>query len=223
MCRSLAEGGRRCPAWHRPGHNAMRRARRTVERLKSAGIMTSLANESDERFYWWDRGSGAVCARSKIKPLRDPRAVPWKPEGGLWTAPALSGDLQSTASTHSGFHTSWTDYVAAEELHDPGAPTRGNLTEISPAYDAVVVRISTADDLGAARRRWPLTVASSDGETIAGFSYRAMQRDGVDAVDIAPTPETAARGALLYAFDAATRLWLTPHKHCAGERTPLRW
>lgn len=218
MCRSLAEGGRRCPAGQSPGHNARRRARRTLARLGAAGVPAELAAASRERFFWWDRGEATACAPSRVRPVTDPTSVMWKPAGGLWTAPALDDDGPISVPATAGIHTAWTDFVAGNGDDDDVAGG-SHLTEVAAAGDAVVVRIATDEDVAAASRRWPLRV-ETQVETVDGWSYEAMVRDGVHAVDIIPSSRPAS---LRYGFDAPTRLWLTPAKVCLRERIALSW
>lgn len=217
MCRSCADGGRRCPGQFAPhgaaAHNARRRAARTVHRLTTAGIDARRAVDSP-RLYWWDGGTGAAFSQSKVSRLRDPAGLPWKPAGGVWAAPLTE---TCAAPPSAGFHTTWTDYFAIEAMGH-----RGTLTELTPAAGTVAVHLSSDDDIRTLMGRWPLTVETAWGEEIGGFSYEAMRADGVDLVYVHTGP-LLAHASLLNGWDVESAVWLNPGKARPGKRTHTEW
>lgn len=220
MCRSCAEGGRRCPSGSRShahaAHNGRRRAARLVTRLRAAGLDARRAADGPT-MYWWDRRHSRGLSPSRVGPIRDPRGEPWKPDGGLWAAPALATDPDDPASApHDGFHTTWTRFLADDE------PGDGHLTVLRPAAAAVTLQLGSEQDWAAACRRWPRTVTTSLGDTLRGFSFEAMRRDGVDAVHVPPGPLLAHQGPL-YGWDEHSEVWLNPTRVRAGARTRVRW
>lgn len=219
MCRSCGDGGRRCPGRSaqraHAAHNGRRRAWRSLQRLEAGGITAGRGPELGP-VYWSDGGSGARLARSKLRPVQDPDSVLWKPTGGLWTAPPLPDAEPPAVAPVTGFHTTWTDW-RAREYEDGGT---GALTAVHPSASSVVVHVTTAADLEAIRQRWPLRVETAV-ETIDGFSFEAMCRDGVDALRVDPAASSPPIGDLLYGWDVDTVFWLNPAKVTLGRRVSV--
>jgi hypothetical protein len=217
MCRSCADGGRRCPASARATarHNGRRRAFRLIHRLSAAGIGAGLAAEMPTE-YWWDAGEKYRLEPARARAIRDPQRDLWKPEGGLWSAPRLGRVPVSPAA--EGFHTTWTDFEACDEAGT------GTLTELEPADTAVVVRLTTPADVQCACARWPhaIEVDAAIGypRIVTGFSFEAMRTEGVDAVHV----DGSALGTpLLFGWDVESSVWLNPGKAAAGRRIPVAW
>lgn len=216
MCRSLAEGGRRCPGQHEDcqvaAHNGRRRAVRAVRRLRQAGVAANRATE-DPPLYWWSTETEPP-ALSRAAAVKDPTSELWKPRGGLWAA-SVSAD-QHAPKPGEGFHTHWTAWRAAE-----GYGGRGYLTRLNPSSSAVAVHLRTEDDFAAATRRWPRSIDTPLG-TVAGFSFEKMRRDGVDVVHVHTGPLTGLTGRL-NGWDADSAVWLNPHKAQPGGQTSVAW
>ena len=214
MCRPSCSGGRRCPA---PTTDSGKRAAaqrsrgaRLRRKLQAAGVtvthgrntpITYVAIDGDHDF---DPGA--------IPPIVDRQKPPWKPEGGLWSAPPVDTGLDGVA-------TAWTQFHADEG----NPPAWQRLVPVCPAGGGVVIHIDNDEDVARLRRLFPPRVVEPDPDDFfstlatesAPFSFESMRAAGVAGVHVS---SKAAGGVNeFYSWDVDSTVWLSPESVAARE------
>lgn len=200
MCRSISDGGRRCPCTNTASSRSIARAasNRYYARGKAAAKVAQLA----------DAGIAAVTDRDmptmyQMTSKGAALAVAGKgPAGAVWATP---GRTSSTGAAQ----TAWTDAAAAHTGEQP----EGTLRPVTAAPGAVIVIVSTAEDAEAVVARYG--TVTRKGATSVNWS--AMRNDGIDAVSIS---QECARTAGPSA--AASTVWLSKEHMETGASMPVR-
>ena len=149
---------------------------------------------------------------SEIPPILDRRKPPWKPDGGLWSAPPVSTELDGVA-------TAWTQFHADEG----NPPAWKRLVPVTPSGGGVVVHIDSDDDVARLRQLYPPRPVEPNPDDIfstlaadsAPFSFESMRADGVAGVRVS----SRAAGAVneFYSWDVDSTVWLSADSVVAGE------
>lgn len=139
MCRSCADGGRRCPKTEATRAAERAAAKRYYRRTKARRLIAALADDGLSAMDDLD-----CPVTYHLGPSLDLSTPPplsggiYKP-AGLWTAPGRQSALGGTL-------TAWTDEQARNGMR-AGAGTRQRLFEVKPQPGAVILRIDTRQDL----------------------------------------------------------------------------
>lgn len=223
MCRSCADGGRRCArtaTTRKAERSASARyykrgkARRKIADLAAAGIPaitdsdmpTSYHRHHPERPFEFD---------PERRTLANPAAATSdKPEGAvLWTSP---GRVDSDGHVK----TAWSDWSNTSQFGDF---TQGQLVAVHAEPGAVIATVHTSEDADRLLARYGHTNAVGK----RAFDWVAMKNDGIDAVHLSSQAANAANlgpeGALdnFYAWDASSTVWLSPQHLSVGEQHQL--
>lgn len=175
MCRSCAEGGRRCPRTDRTARReraASRRyyqrgqARRRIAELGDVGIPAVTDLDLPATFHTPQGDSWELDHDQQVE---NPTTSTEGPQGALWTAPG-----RQNTGTRGPQKTAWTDWT---HQHDPDT-VPGSVTRIEPQPGTVVVCLDTPDDAENLRAQY------GRGD---GFDWDAMRRDGIDGVYVSDT------------------------------------
>lgn len=219
MCRTCAEGGRRCPLTEKSRESIKAASTRYYKRGKARLLIAQLSDHGIRAM-----GDGAMpptyhAARSGSPlDLDEGRevelseiAVPDKPRGALWTAP---GRIDSEGAVKSA----WTDYDATEG--GSNRPSKA-LYVVRPQPGAVIVSIETPEDATALMNHYE----AHDSRGERSFDWVAMKRDGIDGVYASPDAvqgnmhHTGQAFGNLYGWDASSVAWLSNENISVDEGT----
>lgn len=209
MCRSCADGGRRCPLTDDSREAGKAAATRYYRRGKARLLIAQLSDHGIRAMDDTSMPPTYHVARSgKDLDLDDGREVglstiarPDKPTGALWTAP---GRIDKDGAVKSA----WTDYDAQEGGSKRPAKEM-HVVRTQPG--AVVVSIDSPEDAQALMDRYE----TRDTAGSRSFDWVAMKRDGIDGVYASPD---AVQGNLnhkdqafanFYGWDASSVAWLS--------------
>ena len=217
MCRSCAQGGRRCPrseSTRTQERAASARyyqrgiARRKVAQLADAGISAITDLDMPATFHQHKEGEPLDLAAGTREVTNPESASPDKPQGALWTAP---GRIDAEGATK----TAWTDWSAQNGY----SGTEGRLVEVKARPGAVIVHIGERDDAQHLMDRYGTTDIYGE----PAFDWEAMRRDGIDGVyfsdsmaNTSLTDRSHASGNF-YAWDADSVTWLSTENVETGE------
>lgn len=188
MCRSCAEGGRRCPKTEHTRANERAAARRYYLRSKAREIIALLR----------DAGIPAMddlqCPPTyHVGQQLDLERAPqhhelWLKPAGLWTSP---GRVDQTRAVR----TAWADWCASEDLDNDKPDGIRQMFEIRPTPGAIVVRLETPADIRAfGSIYFHQLAATGDGNPVAiGRAWQRLPQTGVDAVFLAADGVRAAQ------------------------------
>lgn len=176
MCRTCADGGRRCPSSktsQQQGRAAASRyyqrgkARRKIAELADAGIPAVGDDDMPATFH--QHAPDQPVSLDGNRALTNPhRAAPDKPSGALWTSPGRT-------DADGKIKTAWTDWAAREDYGKGG-----QLAEVTAHPGAVVVTIDSPDDAEALMSKY----GTEDVDGKRSFDWAAMREDGIDGVHV---------------------------------------
>lgn len=217
MCRSCAQGGRRCPrseSTRTQERAASARyyqrglARTKVAQLADAGIPAITDLEMPTTFHQHKEGEPLDLAAGEREVTNPEGASPDKPQGALWSAP---GRIDAEGATK----TAWTDWSARNEY----SGTEGRLIEVTAKPGAVIVHVGEGDDALHLMDRYGTT----DSEGNPSYDWEAMRQDGIDGVYVSDTmanpgpPDRSHPSGNFYGWDAESVTWLSTENTEAGE------
>lgn len=222
MCRSCAEGGRRCPTTEttrRNGRAAAARyyqrgkARRKIAELADAGIPAIGDQDMPATYHQHPKDQPLNLTSASGGATNSTSSSIDKPEGALWSAPGRS-------DAEGNIKTAWTDWAAQEDY-----ATSGALTELKPQPGSVIVTIDSPNDAQNLLNAY--NVENPDGTK--SFDWEAMRNDGIDAIHV--TDNMAAQtsqhigtdhpAGKLHEWDTASTAWLkTDRLTTTAEHTP---
>lgn len=214
MCRSASNGqsGRRCKKVshmsqeEKEKYNARRRElyqenkvlaqnyEKAHALLKEKGVRTILPGEMDTQKWFSPRKT--EFNRDHQNPID---VLPAKPGNAMWTSPS-TGEGKSE----------WTDYNA----YDMGSPSHGYLIDVKPSKHAVIVEVSTEEDLQALYNAYP---KKSEHSFMCTLDYEKMKEDGIQAVHSSVNPNDFKidvgqgddnKSAIFYGWDLPSTAWL---------------
>lgn len=226
VCRSCAEGGRRCPrdaATRTAERKASSRyyqrgrARKKIAELADAGIPAIGDEDMPTTYHKYGEGR-APDLGNPHRLYNQEGGVSDKPGGALWASP---GRVSDDGSVKTG----WTDW-AARELYGGFSESDGGMVEVKPTPGAVVVCVNEPEDWENLVARYPRD--SDDPDTAPELDWTAARADGIDGVyvdrkmaTIGSRYETHGPNAhpvsRLYGWDVAQVGWLSTEKIEVGE------
>lgn len=217
MCRSCAEGGRRCPPTEQSREAGKAASTRYYKRSKARLLIAQLSDHGIRAMDDTAMPPTYHVARSgKPLDLDDggevdvaEYALPDKPTGALWTSP---GRVEQGGAVKSA----WTDYDARES---GSARPAESLHVVRAQPGAVIVSIETPEDAQALMDRYE----TQDQRGEKAFDWVAMKRDGIDGVYVSPSAVQGNSGHLgtafgnLYGWDASSVAWLSNDNISVGD------
>lgn len=222
MCRSCAEGGRRCPTTQRTLRNGRAaasryyqrgKARRKIAELADAGI-PAVGDQQMPAGYHQLANDQPLDLSGANRELKNSRSIlPDKPEGAVWTSPGR-------ANSDGTINTAWADWSARND-YDNG---NGSFAEIQPQPGSVIVLVETPQDA----QNLMDTYGSTSPDGVQSFDWQGMRNDGIDAVHV---NEDMASGGAAYAregedahaaanfddWDTSSTVWLSTDRCAVGE------
>lgn len=203
MCREkYCRGGRRCPgATSDSGKRAAAqrsRGARLRRKLAAADVTVTHGRNTPLTFVAID--GDVDFDPAAIPPVVDRRRAPWKPDGGLWSAPAIDTE-------HDGIATSWTMFHA-----DNGSlPAWKRLVPVTVGGGGVVVHVDNAGDIARLREFYPPDPIPSDdifalADAPPPFSFEKMAAAGIGGVHV--TRRAVDTLDSFYGWDVDSTIWL---------------
>lgn len=195
MCRACVDnGGRRCPRTDRTREREREASARyylrstakaKIELLASAGVV---AVGDRDMPVTWHLGGRAVDPG--LVGAGDPDAEWAKPQGALWTAPAVDPAHEVGEAGRGGWggsgesvRTSWLQWARDEGVWGEQELRQAVVTRVRPTPGAVIVRVENAQQMHALARLFPGR-AGARGAGAGVFSWAAMRQAGIDGVHL---------------------------------------
>lgn len=210
MCRSCAEGGRRCPETEKSREAGKAASTRYYKRGKARLLIAQLSDHGIRAMddsaipptYHVGRAGEPLALDEDREIVHGEYASVDKPSEALWTAPGR-------VDSDGGVKTAWTDWSAIENGGSGGGDNECiHVVRAQPG--AVVVSVEANEDAEALLSKYQ----TQDKYGRPFHDWAAMKRDGIDGVYLSPkaVPETWARGKALrqfYGWDASSVAWLS--------------